>query len=620
MDYKKTIEKLILLIPFGGAFGYFGISEDIDKRLVAVAVALLTSILIYLVQKIIERRKYQIENRNLYPQFDYMTSRKCTDLYIPTMFQNASPARQDEPKFTHKYVSKDKLIPFFLKTAFNEKRDSERFYLILADSGMGKTTFMVNLYMSYISFWNRHRDKQLQIKLYRLGYNDTLDLVKNIKREEAINTILLLDALDEDPNILPKEGQTDAEAFQKRVDEIIECTKNFREVVLTCRTQYFPRKEDDPYELKIQRPDQRGFYTLNKLYISPFDDKEVEKYLNKKYPFWKIGQRKQKRQAAQIVKSSPKLIVRPMLLSYIDLLTEDEQNYETVYAIYDNLIEKWLIREAQKRKPEKERAEFIKNLRKVSEQIALQIYQQQNENGGLFLSKEQTVQVAKKNKIILKPDEVTGKSLLTCDGEGNWKFAHKSIYEFFIAKHAIDNYSFYIQLVKNQFVSLDMAKIFCNEKILTAMVLVKGGTFTQKNRRVTISDFNIGKFQVTQKLYQDVMGENPSSFKGENNPVERVSWYDAVEFCNKLSELEGKKPYYNIYKNKKDPNNENEYDGKKWKITINKESKGYRLPTETEWEYAERGGEQSQRYEYSGSNNIDEVAWYYDNSGKKLIS
>ena len=68
------------------------------------------------------------------------------------------------------------------------------------------------------------------------------------------------------------------------IDEIIEATRSFREVVLTCRTQYFPGQEDDPYELKIQRPDQNGYYILNKLYISPFDDEEIEHYLKKKYP------------------------------------------------------------------------------------------------------------------------------------------------------------------------------------------------------------------------------------------------------------------------------------------------------------------------------------------------
>ncbi|MBQ5708226.1 MAG: SUMF1/EgtB/PvdO family nonheme iron enzyme, partial [Peptococcaceae bacterium] len=107
--------------------------------------------------------------------------------------------------------------------------------------------------------------------------------------------------------------------------------------------------------------------------------------------------------------------------------------------------------------------------------------------------------------------------------------------------------------------------------------------------------------EVTQKLYRYIMGENPSEFIGENNPVEMVSWYDAVYFCNKLSEKCGYTPVYS--------NETTEY-GKI--ITQNTSADGFRLPTEAEWEYAAKGG---QNYKYAGSDNIDEVAWYSRNSG-----
>ncbi len=105
-----------------------------------------------------------------------------------------------------------------------------------------------------------------------------------------------------------------------------------------------------------------------------------------------------------------------------------------------------------------------------------------------------------------------------------------------------------------------------------------------------IKSFWIGKYEITQKQYELIMGKNPSEFKDKQNPVEKVSWYNAVEFCNKLSIKAGYKPYYNIDKEKKDPENTNSYDDIKWLVTINKNSDGFRLPTSVEWEIASRGG------------------------------
>ena len=135
-------------------------------------------------------------------------------------------------------------------------------------------------------------------------------------------------------------------------------------------------------------------------------------------------------------------------------------------------------------------------------------------------------------------------------------------------------------------VSFNMVKV-------TGGTFQMGATFEQKSgvdsmkylvHSVTLSDYYIGETEVTQELWQAVMGNNPSHFKGDKLPVDSVNWEDCQTFIQKLNEQTGM---------------------------------SFRLPTEAEWEFAARGGNLSKGYRYSGSNNIDHIAWYNNNSSYK---
>ena len=165
-----------------------------------------------------------------------------------------------------------------------------------------------------------------------------------------------------------------------------------------------------------------------------------------------------------------------------------------------------------------------------------------------------------------------------------------------VATHKLSDFEYFqVEDVETSELVKDVETITVNG-VSFDMIKVEGGTYKMGDENSsyssekpahneTIATFQIGKTEVTQELWQAVMGTNPSNFKGEANlPVEKVSWTDCNTFITKLNAATGK---------------------------------NFRLPTEAEWEYAARGGNKSQGYTYSGSNTIGDVAWTSENASSK---
>lgn len=135
--------------------------------------------------------------------------------------------------------------------------------------------------------------------------------------------------------------------------------------------------------------------------------------------------------------------------------------------------------------------------------------------------------------------------------------------------------------------------------LVPEMIAVDGPTDGKHARNVSPAGFLISRTEVTQAQYRAVMGKNPSKFTGDDSPVESVTWLDVVSYCNALSVKEGYEPVYTVEKNQ---------------VIWDMQANGYRLPSSNEWVFAASGGNLSQGFRYAGSNTLDEVAWYADNS------
>jgi hypothetical protein len=370
--------------------------------------------------------------------YDKATIERSTQYYVRPKCSNVDPAQEAEPRHALIATREDLFskVNYFLQTD-----ETHRHLLILADSGMGKTSFVLNYYA-----YNHQlpRKKRQKIAIVPLGIKNPDLLILEIPNKHE--TVLVLDAFDEDTRAIRD--------HRERIRKLMELCDRFMKVIITCRTQFFPRDEEIPVKTGILRvsPVAAGVnkeYEFWKLYLSPFDDRDVSLYVRKRFPFWHFAERKK---AKDLALKIPMLSIRPMLLAHIPDLIRSNPNIYNSSQLYDAMIEAWLDRESF----------WVdkKTLRAHSEMLAVEIFRHREIRGSELINARDLADLSAKWSIDIEKWKLTNRSLLNRDAQGNYKFAHRSIME----------YLFIVRFLKGDagcsYITLtDQMKVFLAEKL-----------------------------------------------------------------------------------------------------------------------------------------------------------
>jgi len=510
------------------------------------------------------RRKYIEISGEAYSDDDI---RRYTRNYIQPDCQSVDPAGLEDfrcivPAREPLFKAMDRIL---------QSPGSNRFLIILADSGMGKTAFLLNYYARHrLRWWWQQRG--LELKLVPLNQANADAMIAAIPEANRKKTVLCLDALDEDQKAIADHKQ--------RLLELIGLSKDFRSVVITCRSQFFPKEEEIPTDTGVitALPTSGSrVYSLQKLYLAPFTDQQVDSYLRRRYRW---GRRLD--DARKVVSRMPDLVARPLLLTYVEDLTTNK-DIKFAFQMYEMVIQNWCQRGADLVAPDK--------LREFSDRLAVEIFLTRSHRQMERIPEAELQPLALQFNVDLEAWKLRGRSLLNRDAAGNYKFSHRSILEYLFVHRFMRGLvpphdepwtdlmrSFLLEMLQCQKTGIASAiatQIQAKTGPWPCLHPKDGLTYICVPTHVNKLDaFWISQTPVTVSAYrrfENETGRMPSYQPGkDNHPAVNVSWCDAVAYCQ-------------------------------WA--------GGRLPSDVEWVYAALAGGTTDPY-----GPLDEIAWHLGNS------
>jgi formylglycine-generating enzyme required for sulfatase activity len=593
----------------------------------------------HLIEQLIKQLRYiegdQAQELNLLRD-EFIQPNEILKCYVEPDLQDRNPAL--EKKGGYAPIPRQgafSLLNHFLGSSSEIKRskDGSHQLFLLADAGMGKSSLLLILKLLHLmDFW----PQCYRCELFRLG-QDSMAQIKAV--ENPGETLLLLDALNED--------RLARQRVSERLQDLLYASHNFRRVIITCRTHFFP---DTVSSISGQRI-IRGLdgYNCPILYVAPFDEGQIEILLRKKFS-WKnnntldfsslgLGWKKQRNKAKLILDQVQDLRHWPFLLQHIEILMELKRKGPwNLYILYEVLIQQWLERklrllEGQGRLPE--RNEMFNACVRMARWL------EEKDEDEIAAKDLWELFCEDANVCCLERFELDCCSLLHKTANQAFRFRHASFREFLLAYslmndqrplpcafratellvrflelgqgihthlHRLDLSDFnpirYIESHRKRFVWQD-ALGRRGKRLLQGgpeMIMLPGGRFWMGDidgkgsdnarpvHEVELESFALGRYPVTFAEYDtfclatDRKRPRDASWGRDQQPVINVSWQDAVDYCDWLSFETGR---------------------------------NYRLPSEAEWEYACRAGNETLYCFGDDERQLERYAWYIENSNKQ---